>query len=87
MTRRDLKWKAGGFTLMVFCCAICVTLDGSPLTLLFFPLAFLGMPLMIYGRRVGQMLRAERHGHSRTAEAVHAARVCHRRQGPDGFGL
>lgn len=54
MTRRDLQWKAGGFALMAVSCALCMAVDGSPLMLLFFPLALLGLPLMIHGKRVGR---------------------------------
>lgn len=86
MTRRDLQWKAGGFALMAFSCATCLALENSALVVVFFPLALLGLPLMIHGKRVGQLLRAERRGHCHTAEVVHAARIRQRRQGADGFG-
>lgn len=86
MTRRDLQWKAGGFALFASSCAMCLAFDGSAAMVVFFPLALLGLPLMIHGKRVGQLLRAERHGHSHTVEVVHAARVRHRRQADDGFG-
>ncbi|MCP8890403.1 hypothetical protein [Sphingomonas faeni] len=86
MTRRDLRWKAGGFALTAVSCAICVGREGSPLTIVLFLLALLGLPLMIYGKRVGQMFRAERRGHSHTVDVVHAARVRRRGQGTDGFG-
>ena len=46
----------------------------------------LGLPLMIHGKRVGQMFRAERRGHSHTVDVVHTARVRRRGQGVDGFG-
>lgn len=75
MTRRDLQWKAGGFALTAGSCAICLVLGASPLIILFFPLALLGLPLMIHGKRVGQVLRAESRGHCETASVVHAARV------------
>ena len=86
MTRRDLQWKAGGFALLASSCAMCLALDGSPAMIVFFPLALLGLPLMIHGKRVGQLLRAERRGHSHTANVVHAARVRRRGQADDGFG-
>lgn len=85
MTRRDLRWKAGGFALLASSCAMCLLLDGSPALIVFFPLALLGLPLMIHGKRVGQVLQAERKGHSHTVEAVHAARVRRRGQDDDGF--
>jgi hypothetical protein len=87
MTRRDLQWKVGGFALTAVSCAICMALDASPLMIVFFPLALLGLPLMIHGKRVGQVLRAEKRGHSGTVDVVHAARIRSRRQGTDGFGL
>ena len=86
MTRRDLQWKAGGFLLLSALCAMCLALDGSPAMIIFFPLALLGLPLMIHGKRVGQLLRAERRGHGHTADVVHRARLRRRGQGEDGFG-
>lgn len=86
MTRRDLQWKAGGFALLASSCAMCLALDRSPAIIVFFPLALLGLPLMIHGKRVGQLLRAERHGHSHTVEVVHAARVRRRGRADSGFG-
>jgi hypothetical protein len=86
MTRRDLNWKAGGFALTAVSCAMGLALDGAMLRIVFFPLALLGLPLMIHGKRVGQLFRAERRGHCHTAEIVHAARVRRRGQGDDGFG-
>jgi len=71
MTRRDLQWKAGGFALTAISCALCAAVDGSPVMVIFFPLAFLGLPLMIHGKRVGQMFRAERRGHSHTVDVDH----------------
>lgn len=83
MTRRDLQWRAGGGALTAASCAICAGCDGSPLTILLFSLALLGLPLMIHGKRVGQMFRAERHGHHHTVDAVHAARLRRRSQHGD----
>ncbi len=80
MTRRDLQWKASGIALTGGSCAMCLLLDSSPLTILFFLTALLGLPMMIHGKRVGQLFRAERRGHCHTAEAVHAARVRRRDQ-------
>jgi hypothetical protein len=86
MTRRDLQWRAGGFALLSASCAMCLALEGSPLMIIFFPLALLGLPLMIHGKRVAQLLRAERRGHTHTVDAIHTARTRARGQGPDGFG-
>lgn len=84
MTRRDLQWRAGGFALTAASCCAGLAIDGSPATIIFFPLALLGLPLMIHGKRVGQMFRAERRGHCHTAEVVHAARVRCRSHRVDG---
>ena len=73
MTRRDLQWKAAGFALLASSCAMCLALDGS-------------LAMMIHGKRVGQLLRAERRGHGQTADIVHAARIRRRGQRSDGFG-
>lgn len=86
MTRRDLQWKAAGLALTTGSCALFMAVDGSPLMIVFFPLALLGLPLMIHGKRVGQMFRAERRGHSHTVDVIHTARVRGRGQGADGFG-
>lgn len=86
MTRRDLQWRCGGLALTAFSCTMCLTVDSSPLVVLFFPLALLGLPLMIHGKRVRQLLRAERRGHGHTAGVVHAARLRLRGQNADGFG-
>lgn len=75
MTRRDLQWKAVGFVLTAGSCAMSLALDGSPLMIGFFFLAFVGLPLMIHGKRVGQAFRAERRGHYHTADVLHAARL------------
>ena len=86
MTRRDLRWKLVGVALTAAGCALLLVLDRSPLMIAVFPLAFAGLPLMIHGKRVGQMFRAERRGHSHTVDVVHTARVRRRGQGVDGFG-
>lgn len=86
MTRRDLKWRAGGFALLASSCGMGLMLDGSPALIVLFPLALLGLPLMIHGKRVGQLLQVERRGHSHTVEVVHAARVRRRARADDGFG-
>ena len=72
MTRRDHAWRLGGLALTVGASTACLSLDRSP--------------LMIHGKRVAQVLRAERRGHALTAGAVHAARRRARGQNSDGFG-
>jgi hypothetical protein len=86
MTRRDLAWKVGGFGLTAVSTALCLALEAPAATIILFPLALLGLPLMIHGKRVGQVFRAEYRGHQNTAGAVHAARVRQRGQSTDGFG-
>lgn len=86
MTRRDLQWKASGFLLTAISCSLCSAVDNSPLRIVFLPLALLGLPLMIHGKRVGQMFRAERRGHSHTVDVVHTARVRRRGQARDDHG-
>ena len=79
MTRRDLRWKGAGLALLALSCAMAAALDGSPLTLAFFPLALLALPLLVHGKRVGQLLRAGWRGHGRTVEVLHTARLRQRR--------
>lgn len=80
MTRRDLRWKGAGLALLTLSCGMAAALDGSPLTLLFLPVALLALPLLVHGKRVGQRLRAGWHGHGDTADILHAARL--RRDSP-----
>jgi hypothetical protein len=87
VTHRDLAWKATGVALFAGACTACLMLDRSPLMVPLFIVALLGLPLMIHGKRVAQVFRAERRGHYHTATAVHAARVRRRGQNSDGFGL
>jgi hypothetical protein len=75
MTRRDARWRAAGAMLGSGACAASVMLDGSPLMIVLFPLALLGLVLTINGKRVVTALRAERRGHGHTAAAIHARRV------------
>lgn len=86
MTRRDHAWRLGGLALTVGACTACLSLDRSPLMVPLFVVALLGLPLMLHGKRVAQVLRAERRGHALTAGAVHAARLRARGQNSDGFG-
>lgn len=80
MTRRDLRWKAAGLALFALSCAMAAALDGSALALAFLPLALLALPLLVHGKRVGQMVRAGWRGHGRTVDMLHAARL--RRDSP-----
>lgn len=75
MTRRDLRWKAAGLALFALSCAMAAALDGSALTLAFFPVALLALPLLVHGKRVWQMVRAGWRGHGRTVDLLHAARL------------
>jgi len=75
MTKRDILWRGIGLALCVGTCSVAVAMDGSARAMLVFPFALLGLTLAINGKRVIIALRAERHGHARTAEAIHAVRV------------
>ncbi len=75
MTRRDILWRAVGVVLTVGACSVAATTTGSALAILAFPVALLGLTLVINGKRVVVALRAERHGHCHTAEAIHAVRL------------
>lgn len=75
MNRRDLRWKGTGLALLTLSCAMAAALDGSPLTLLFLPVALLALPMLVHGKRVGQLLRAGWRGHGRTVDILHAARL------------
>jgi hypothetical protein len=75
MTRRDLRWKAAGLALFGLSCAMAAALDGSVMALAFFPVALLALPLLVHGKRVGQMVRAGWRGHGRTVDLLHAARL------------
>jgi hypothetical protein len=80
MTGRDLAWRTAGAALFAGgCAASLMARDGSPWVLLHFVAAILGIVLMLNGKRVGVVIRAERRGHCDTATAVHAARI--RRRG------
>ncbi|RZT46355.1 hypothetical protein EV283_3295 [Sphingomonas sp. BK036] len=75
MTRRDIVWRGIGVMLAVAAYGVAAAMNGSALAMLVFPIALLGLTLMINGKRVVVVLRAERHGHGHTAEAIHAVRL------------
>ena len=75
MTRRDILWRGIGVVLAVGACGVAAAVNGSAMAMLVFPIALLGLTLMINGKRVVAVLRAERHGHGHTAEAIHAVRL------------
>lgn len=88
MTVRDLTWRSAG--ALLFAGGSTTSLwarDGSPWVLLHFVAAIIGIVLMLNGKRVGVVIRAERRGHCDTAAAVHAARIRRRGQNTDGFGI
>lgn len=74
MTRRDAAWRAAGALISSGACAASLALDGSPLMVVLFPVALLGLALLVNGKRVATVLRAERRGHVHTAEVIHARR-------------
>lgn len=81
MTRRDRLWRAAGAVLATGGCAgAALDSDGSPMTLLFFVSAIVGIVLMLNGKRVAVLWQAERRGHCDTVAAIHAQRV-RRREG------
>lgn len=76
MTRRDLAWRATGLTLSLGgCAADMVHRSGSPLTLLYFLAAIIGIVLVLNGKRVATAWKAERRGHWNTAATIHERRV------------
>jgi hypothetical protein len=83
MTRRDILWRGIGVVLAVGACGVAAAMNGAALAMLVFPIALLGLTLMINGKRVMVVLRAERHGHGHTAEAIHAVRLRRTRQRAD----
>lgn len=87
MTGRDLMWRTAGAVLFAGgCAASLMARDGSPWAL-HFAAAIIGIVLMLNGKRVGVVIRAERRGHCDTAAAVHAARIRRRGQNTDGLGI
>lgn len=85
MTRRDRLWRAAGVILFVGgCAASAVDTDGSPLTLLYFGSAILGIVLILNGKRVAIFWQAERRGHCDTAAAIRAERLRRKRSYADG---
>lgn len=74
MTRRDIVWRGIGLVLAVGACGVATAMQGSARALFVFPIALLGLTLMFNGKRVLVALRAERHGHRHTAEAIHGVR-------------
>lgn len=75
MTRRDILWRGIGVVLAVGACGVATAMNKSALAILVFPIALVGLTLMINGKRVVVLLRAERHGHAHTAEAIHVMRL------------
>ncbi|SOB88149.1 hypothetical protein SAMN06297144_3293 [Sphingomonas guangdongensis] len=80
MTLRDLRWRLGGSALTAASCLVALALDMGVATVPLFLLALLGLPLMIHGKRLAQLFRAERGGHCHTADVVHAARLRRQRR-------
>lgn len=75
MTGRDLGWRiAGGCLFAGGCTASAIARDGSPWVVLHCLIAILGIVLLLNGKRVAVVIRAERRGHCNTASAIHAAR-------------
>ncbi|MBB3912612.1 hypothetical protein [Sphingomonas desiccabilis] len=84
MTGRDLRWRAAGLLVSAAACAgTFFHRDGSPLTIVSFLLAIVGIVLMLHGKRVAVALRAERRGHCQTAAAIHTQRMRRQERRPD----
>jgi uncharacterized membrane protein HdeD (DUF308 family) len=81
MTRRDIRWRAGGAVLCLAAGGAALTTESAPLVVLLFLVVLFGLTLMINGKRVAVALRAERRGHHHTAEIIHARRVRRHRRG------
>lgn len=83
MTGRDICWRVVGAALTIAACTAAKVggTEGSPLILVYFAGAILGIVLLFNGKMVMTVWRAERSGHQDTAAAIHAARVRrHRRR-------
>ena len=79
MTRLDLRWRGMGALLFAGSCAA-PAFDLAPGWIVFpFAAAFVGLVLMLHGKRVAVTIRAERRGHRDTAAAIHAMRNRSRR--------
>lgn len=74
MTRRDLRWRAGGVSLAAAGCAAATISRGSPAIVLALALVFVGLMLIVSGKRVAVAVRAERRGHAHTARVIRARR-------------
>lgn len=83
MTRRDILWRAAGAVLMVAACGAAVAMEGSALVIIALPVALIGLTLIVNGKHVATAFRAERRGHYRTAEVIHAERVRRHRRCQD----
>ena len=85
MTGRDLRWRVGGAVLFVAGCAAPVigraarsparSIAGPLVTLPCFAAALVGIVLMLNGKRVPVLLKAERRGHCDTAAVIHSRRI------------
>ena len=75
MTRRDLRWRGAGVFLFAGACAAPLfDLQAPNWVIIHFAVAFTGLVLMLHGKRVAVMFRAERRGHRDTAAVIHAVR-------------
>lgn len=85
MTGRDLRWRATGVVLAggSFCVSL-LARGNSPVMIVSFLVAIIGIVLMANGKRVAIVWQAERRGHCDTAAAVHAERLRRRRQRQGG---
>lgn len=84
MTKRDMLWRGAGALISVTAGAGSLTTDSAPLVVVLFLAILFGLTLMINGKRVIVVLRAERRGHCHTAEVIHAKRVRPQHRDADG---
>ena len=76
MTRRDMLWRAAGAILTAAgCAATMFDRTASPPTIAYFLTAIGGIVLLVNGKRVATVWRAERGRHRNTAAAIHARRM------------
>ena len=80
MTARDLRWRGAGALLFGSACASpLLGQEAAARVIIHFCAAIAGLVLMLSGKRMAVLFRAERRGHCATAAVVHAARMRRRK--------
>lgn len=76
MTRRDMLWRgAGAGMTLAACAATLLDRDGSTFVWSYFLTAIGGIVLLVNGKHVATVWRAERGRHRDTAAVIHARRL------------